>query len=114
MNNDIPEGEELLKAFREWGEEERAMWLDFFQELSLSLISARLDPEDKDFRRLDQSTKFELFKGDLMMATELADAALEEVQDRVQVQNQLKESERKKRLIELARKRRARRERNGK
>ena len=44
------------------------------------------------------------------MAAELADAAVEEAQDRIQVQTQHKESERRKRLFETARRRRARRE----
>jgi hypothetical protein len=114
VNNDIPEGEELLRAFPEWGEKEETLWLEFFQELSLALISSRLDPESEDFRGLEDSAKFELFKGDLLMAAELADSAIEEVQSRLEVQNQHKQSETKKRLNAIARKRRARRERAGK
>ena len=109
--NDIPEGEELLKAFPEWGEEQESLWLDMFQELAVALITSRLDPEaSREFSRLSYEERLTLSKGDLTMAAELADAATEEVETRLGVQNQHKESERRKRLSETARRRRARRE----
>ena len=110
--NDIPEGEELLKAFPEWGEEEEALWLELFQEFCLALIGARLDPEamGEGIARLSYSDRFSACRGEILMAAELADAAVEEAQDRIQVQTQHKESERRKRLSETARRRRARRE----
>ena len=58
--NDIPEGEELLKAFPEWGEEEEALWLELFQEFCLALIGARLilrqwEKESRDSRTVIDS-----------------------------------------------------------
>lgn len=97
--NDTPTSEELLKAFPEWSEREEALWLDVYQEAIPLLIGARLDPDrpgNRAIPRPDYKERLEGFKEDILMAAELADAAVEEMQTRFTVQDQQKAKGRRK------------------
>lgn len=95
--SDIPQGDELLKAFPEWTETEEELWLDRFQAFSDLLIGARLDPEAPERKRgLGQQERYDIFRADLMMAGELADAAVEEMQTRFSIQDQQKARQRRR------------------
>jgi hypothetical protein len=96
-----PSSEELLKAFPEWTAREEETWLELFREYSLLLMGARLDPEAPGKSGCPRSlepyqVRLEDFKEDVLMASELADAALDEVWQRVQIQKEQTESQRKK------------------
>lgn len=85
--SDTPSSEELLKAFPEWTDREEDAWLQFFQDITQALIGARLDPESPErIRRLQHQDRYELFREDILMGAELADAAVEEMQARFSIQ----------------------------
>lgn len=97
--SDTPSSEELLKAFPEWTEREEILWLDVYQEAIPLLIGARLDPDTPGNRALpspDYTERLDGFKQDILMAAELADAAVEEMQTRFTVQDQQKKKARRK------------------
>ena len=97
--SDTPTSEELLRAFPEWTEREEVLWLDVYQEAIPLLIGARLDPDEPgnhSIARLEYPERLADFKGEILMAAELADAAVEEMQTRFTVQDQQKTKARRK------------------
>jgi hypothetical protein len=91
-----PTSEELLKAFPEWTKREETLWLEIYQETIPLLIGARLDPESERRGPEEYEDRLAAFKEDVLMAAQLADAAVEEMQTRFTVQDQQKKQGRKK------------------
>ncbi len=93
---DTPSSDELLKAFPEWTDREEELWIDRFQAFSDLLVGARLDPEAPERKsRLEYQERLDQFAEDIMMAADLADAAVSEIQERFDVQAQQRAKQRK-------------------
>lgn len=94
---DTPSGDELLKAFPEWTDREEELWIDRFQAFSDLLVGARLDPEAPERKdRQEHQERLDTMRDDLLLAAELADASVSEMQERFGIQAQQRAKQRKK------------------
>lgn len=92
-----PQSDELLKAFREWTDTEEEVWIELYSEFCTMLIGARMNPDSPDnMIRREYQERFDAGKEDILMAAELADAAVEEMQVRFSVQQQQRNRQRGK------------------
>lgn len=97
--SDAPSSDDLLKAFPEWTQREEEVWLEFYQDFTAMLVNSRLDPELEQATgnlRPEYQERQEAFKEDLLMAAELADAAIELMHDRLDVQKRQRSKARKR------------------